>query len=584
MNDGDRKTVWGARLDAKAGEWIRFDWTTAQDIGGIVLYTPGPYLASFDVEVATAAGWERLARVASPDLARLRRIAVPLPARRTSSLRLANLARTADGVPAFNEVEIYPDRETIDRMNAEVDIAVSGDSRGNLIGTVSKDMGATGLSGVAVNIRGENWTRAATTAENGFFAVGIPLGVRGRVTVAAGGRELTVDAADLPLRLTARPRSGRLSLEGKWEILVDPPADRRQASGWKPIDVPSNWEMKGFRAASGTAVMRRTFDLPGSWQGKTIKLRAEAVYSRCEAWLNGVRVGSHDGGATPVEFDLTDAARFGRTNTLEVLIRARSRASEIDHMSVYAYFEIAGIWRPIEVFAVEPAHVSRVHWAVAFDKDYKNADLVVDATVANEQAAGVTNGRLGLRLVGPDGRVVKTETSNVSLGAWEEKAVPSTLHVEAPEPWTAERPRLYTLEASFNGATVETPVGFREMKVEGRRFTINGRGAKLFGVCLHAASPTDGRAISPALVEKDLELIKGCNLNAIRTSHYPPHPHTPEYADRVGLYIEDEGPACWSETDDLRDVPLYMGIYASFVERDRNHPSVVYWSMCNESN
>ena len=275
-------------------------------------------------------------------------VLLPLTALLLAIFALASPAPTAAG--AANDAG---------RLQAEVDIAVSGDSRGNLIGTVSKDNGGTGVPGIPVTVRGGSWTRAATTGENGFFAVATPLGVSGRVTIEAAGRELAVDATDLPLRLTARPRSGRLSLEGKWEILVDPTADWRTAPGWRPIDVPSNWEMKGFRAASGTAVMRRTLDLPDSWRGKTIKLRADGIYSRCEAWLNGIRVGSHDGGATPVELDLTGAARPGRTNTLDVFIWARSRAADIDHMSVYAYFEIAGIWRPIEVFAVEPVHVSR---------------------------------------------------------------------------------------------------------------------------------------------------------------------------------------------------------------------------------
>jgi hypothetical protein len=582
-NDGDRKTTWGVKPGAKTGEWLRLDWPSLQDVAGIVLYTPGPYLAGFDVEVAAGAGWERLAHVDSPDLQRLRRIVVPLPARRARSLRLANLVPTPDGGPAFTEVEVYPGRDVIDRLNAEVDIAVSGDSRGNMIGTVSKDMGATGLPGIPVTIRGESWTRSATTGESGFFAVAVPLGVRGRITIDAAGRELTADATDLPLRLTARPNSRRLSLEGTWQILTDPPADWREASGWQAIDVPSNWEMKGFRAASGTAVMRRSFALPQSWHGKSIKLRADGIYSRCEAWLNGVRVGSHDGGATPVEFDLTEAARPGGKNSLDIFIWARSRAADIDHMSVYAYFEIAGIWRPIEVFAVEPAHVCRVNWAVTYDADIKNADLTVNATLANGQNAAA-GGRLDVRLMDPASKVVKTGTASVSLAPFEEKTFPLKMRLENPEPWTAERPRLYKLEVSFNGAAVEAPVGFREMKVRGKRFTINGRGAKLFGVCLHAADPVAGRAISPGLVEKDLGLIKGCNLNAIRTSHYPPHPHTPEYADSLGLYIEDEGPACWADTDDLRDVPLHMGIYAAFVERDRNHPCVVYWSMCNESN
>jgi hypothetical protein len=583
-NDGNRETAWGVKPGAKAGEWLRFDWAAVQSVAGIVLYTPGPYLAAFDVEVAGPGGWEKLAHVGSPGLPRLRRIALPLTPRRTRSLRLANLVPTADGEPAFSEVEIYPDRDLIDRMNAEIDIAVSGDSRSNLIGTVSKDMGGTGLPGVPVTVRGETWTRTVTTGENGLFAAGIPLGARGRVSVETAGRKIDVDATDLPLRLTARPQLGRVPLDGSWQILTDPPADWRSASGWRPIDVPSNWEMKGFRAAGGTAVMRRTFVLPKSWRGKMIRLRAEGIYSKCEAWLNGVRVGSHDGGATPVEFDLTEAARPGRENTLDVFIWARSRAADIDHMSVYAYFEIAGIWRPIEIFAVDPAHVSRVSWAVAFDMDYRNANLTVDATVANAQDVGVAGGRLDVRLLDPAGRVVKTATMTLGLSPWEERTVPVRMRVKNPKLWTAERPRLYKLEVSFNGAAVESPVGFREMAISGKRFTINGRGAKLFGVCLHAADPGAGRAISPALVEKDLGLIKACNLNAIRTSHYPPHPHIPEIADRIGLYIEDEGPACWANTDDLRDVPLYMGIYASFVARDRNHPSVVYWSMCNESN
>ncbi|MGD1010817.1 MAG: glycoside hydrolase family 2 TIM barrel-domain containing protein [Candidatus Aminicenantales bacterium] len=469
------------------------------------------------------------------------------------------------------------------RTTGEVEIAVSGDSRGCLIGTVSKDKGRIGLAGEAVTVTGGSWIRNATTGENGLFSVPVPLNAAGKITIAAAGRRLDVDAADLPLRLTAPPLTRRLSLEGTWRILIDPPADWRAAPGWREIEVPSNWEMKGFRSETGTAVMRRVFELPRNWKGKLIKLRAEGIYSGCEAWLNGVRVGSHDGGATPVEFALTAAAKYGEANTLDVLIRARTRAADIDHMSVYADFELAGIWRPIEVFAVEPVHVARTAWSVEYDKGYRDADLTVSAALANAQSVPVKYGTLSVQVLDPELRSVKAATWTVSLDSWEEKTVPMRLHIESPEPWTAERPRLYRIAVTFNGSAVESPLGFRQTEVLGKRFTINGRGAKLFGACLHSADPVLGRAIPPSLVEKDLDLMKACNLNAIRTSHYPPHPHTPEYADRVGLYIEDEGPACWSETDDLRDVPLYMGIYSAFVERDRNHPSVVYWSMCNES-
>jgi hypothetical protein len=255
-------------------------------------------------------------------------------------------------------------------MNGEAEIAVSGDSRGHLIGTVSKNKGGIGLVGESVTITGNSWSRSATTGENGFFAVAVPLNARGKITVESAGGTLIVAASDLPLRLTARPSTRHLSLEGSWRILIDPPTNWQTASNWREIDVPSNWEMKGFRAASGTAVMRKEFKLPANWKGKLVKLRADGIYSKCGAWLNGVRIGSHDGGATPVEFDLTDSAKYGQINTLDVFIWARSRAADIDHMSMYAYFEIAGIWRPIEVFAVEPDHVARADWSIEYDKDY----------------------------------------------------------------------------------------------------------------------------------------------------------------------------------------------------------------------
>src|SRR5512143_2551627 len=132
VNDGDRTTSWSVKIGAKAGEWLRFDWPSTQKVAGVVLYPTGPFLASFDVEAATPAGWKKLAHAGSPGLARLRRIVLPVTPATTRALRLANLAPTADGGPALFEVEIYGDREPLDRMAREVDIALSGDSRGRI--------------------------------------------------------------------------------------------------------------------------------------------------------------------------------------------------------------------------------------------------------------------------------------------------------------------------------------------------------------------------------------------------------------------------------------------------------------------
>src|SRR5512137_116881 len=162
VNDGDLATSWSVKLGAKAGEWLRFDWPDTQTVAGVVLYPTGPYLASFDVEVATPAGWRKLLHAGSPGLPKLRRIVLPVPATKTRSLRLTNMTPTAGGGPALFEVEIYGDPDVLDRMAKEVDIAVSGDSRGNIVGTVSKDLGSTGLPGETVTISGGSWTRTAT--------------------------------------------------------------------------------------------------------------------------------------------------------------------------------------------------------------------------------------------------------------------------------------------------------------------------------------------------------------------------------------------------------------------------------------
>lgn len=482
-----------------------------------------------------------------------------------------------------------------------MDIAVAGDATGQLVGTVSRGSGTEGVAGAAVWVSGSSplgsWERQATTGEHGLFLAELPLCPQGLIEVStrneAETATVTVSASDVAQYLTPLPANGRLTLDGEWQFLPDAPADLPAAAAsldWASISVPSNYEMEGFRAEFDVAAYRKAVTIPASWAGKRIRLRAEAIYSHAEVWLNGVRVGSHDGGATPFELDLTDAARPGEPNELLIRVRARSEASKIDNMSVYAYFEVAGIWRPIEVFCVEPVHISRLTYSTVFDAAYQDAVLTVDLKIANEQSRPSTAG-VNLQLIDPDGTslIVDGLAGNVELGPWEEKAVTLKGHIPHPHQWNAELPRTYKLDAHLTTpgqplARVEQTLGFRQVEIKGRCFTINGKPVRLFGACLHSTDPLMGRAITPDHVRRDLELMKGCNLNAIRTSHYPPHPAMPGIADEIGLYIEDEGPSCWAEgSEDLRNAPRYVGIVAEYMERDRNHPSVVYWSTCNES-
>jgi hypothetical protein len=484
-------------------------------------------------------------------------------------------------------------------MNLE--IAVAGDATGKLVGTVSQDDGKSGVVGAKVTVDGASpagpWTREAVTGDYGLFTVELPACPTGTISVAASSGGSTarseVEACDIAQRLSPRPSEGRINLEGSWDFLPDPPKDfvkKAETLAWSQIKVPANYEMEGFKAKSDTAAYRKWLIVPSNWAGKRIKMRAEAIYSSAEVWLNGVRVGSHDGGATPFELDLTNAAKPGEPNELCILVHARSKAADVDHMSVYADIEIAGIWRPIEAYCVEPAHIARLTYATTFDKNYEDADLQIEAKLVNEGPKAV-NGRLGVKVLGPSGEELKLTGLNadISLGAWQAETVSLKARVKAPMHWNAELPRNYKLQAALDvagqdRAVVEQPLGFRQVEIKGRCFTINGQPVRLFGTCMHSAHPLMGRAVDVDLVREDLELIKGANFNSIRTSHYPPHPAMPGIADEVGLYIEDEGPSCWADgSDDLRNAPRYIGIVSEYMERDRNHPSVVYWSTCNES-
>ncbi len=162
---------------------------------------------------------------------------------------------------------------------------------------------------------------------------------------------------------------------------------KSQTLKWRAINVPAHWEMEGFVCESGFGLYRRTFTVPRGWAGKRIKFRAEAIYSRCEVFVNGARVGSHEGGATPFELDITGAAHPGE-NQVMILVEALSTAANFDRMTYFAYFNLAGLWRPLEVFAVEPAHISRLALATTFDPAYQDAVLSVDVDVANEQSNG----------------------------------------------------------------------------------------------------------------------------------------------------------------------------------------------------
>lgn len=609
--DGDMATRWGGKA---RGEWFQIDWDKPQTIAGVVLHNYNeswnkgiPFtVQAWDAKLNGGAGGFFDVKTMTPGTATVTFRFGPVT---TTRIRLNNLV-------TFWEVEVY-DQEGIAEMAQSIgamDIRVAGDLLGHLVGTVSRDSGVEPVIGAEIEVSGSTpaggFRQSVKSGDNGLFQADLPFCATGKIAITAKAegqsRKLEVQSGDVAKRLTPRPTGSRIAMDGTWDFAVDPPesfpADSSDLA-WRKIKTPAHWEMEGFVAESGRAAYRRQIDIPKGWTGKRIKFRSEGIYSKAEVWVNGKRVGGHDGGATPFEIDVTDVAQPGTKNTVTIVVTDHSDAGDLDSMSYYAHLNLGGIWRSLELFSVEPVHASRLSLTTAFDDSYTDAELAVDLDIANEQSSDASDVQVRLTLTDPKGKNVPLDglTAKTSVGPWAQQRVSLKAKVASPEQWNAERPRLYKLKAEVTApggksSVVEQAVGFREVEIKGRAYTLNGRIVKLWGACHHDADPLLGRAITADLARRDVELMKGCNMTALRSSHYPPNPAVIEAADQLGLYVEDEAPFSFVSvgygpeagrthdlTSDLRLAPLFISLTSELIERDRNSPSAVIWSQCNES-
>ena len=418
---------------------------------------------------------------------------------------------------------------------------------------------------------------------------------------------------DLP-RLTPRPVSvagideRQVSLNGTWRFNPSPPeefwkGDAPVGNGWAEIEVPGEWVMQGFAVEEDTAAgYRREFVPPSDWKGHRVKLRCDAVYSDAVVWVNGGEAGRHEGGFTPFELDVTDLVRVGRTNTIALAVRNESLSDVLASATQYAAHQLGGITRKIYLFAVPEVHIASLHVETTFDESYRDAILRVLLETANEGKRDVEHAQVTFEL-----RACGEHSASVSLGtrtlfdikAGETARSVFELPVAAPKKWDAEHPNLYvlacTLEAGANTLqAVNQRFGFRQVEVRGNEVFVNNRSIKLRGVCRHEVHPLRGRSLTPELWKKDAELYRNANINYIRTSHYPPGEEFIEACDELGLFVEEEAPLCWLGHGanpvwrewDCSDAKYLVPIVRSTTEmigRDRSHPSVIIWSLANES-
>ncbi len=391
----------------------------------------------------------------------------------------------------------------------------------------------------------------------------------------------------------------KMNLDGTWKfnpVFEQGFENLKEAGTWSDIDVPGEWSMQGFHVDSAQAAgYFHTFRVPADWKGNRIKIRFNAVYSESVVYVNGVEAGSHLGGFTAFELDITDLVKFKKENTLVLSVTNESLTDSLASGSRYACHPLGGIPRSVSIFALPQVNISSLAIQTEFDNNFENATLKASIGLANDGANDIEGFEILFELY-PWKSMEKIELDNNKIKipvieAGKEINITYLPPVTKPKKWDCENPNLYKLRCKLykDGKLIESidqRFGFREVEVKGNQLFVNGMPVKLRGVNRHEVYPITGRSVPAEMYKKDIELFREGNVNHIRTCHYPPDEALMEAADELGMFIECEGPFCWSHETKADSVRIREAITSQNLEMIvlyRNHPSIIFWSIANES-
>lgn len=425
-------------------------------------------------------------------------------------------------------------------------------------------------------------------------------------------------------------------LNGNWKFVLtdrisDSPEDfyseKFEDSSWGEVRVPGNWQMQGLDIPiytnlvypipanppfvpeeNPTGLYRRIFEIPESWDGRRIYITFDGVDSAFYLWINGKTVGYSQGSRTPAEFDITDFVKTG-TNLIAVQVIRWSDGTYLEDQDMW---RMSGIYRDVYLFCTPQVHIRDFQITTELDCNYENAELSAKVNIRNYTCDLRDNCSVELKLYNSNGKqvfnkITRYETGNIK--PHNEVSVYISEKVNNPLKWSAEIPNLYTLTISLydsvgsNLEVLSTRVGFRKIEVRNGSILINGAPVYFRGVNRHEHDDTTGKTISSESMIKDILLMKQFNFNAVRTSHYPCCPLWYDLCDEFGIYLIDEADLeCHglasilygktienghvSEFDlsnDTKWLNAYMERCTRMVLRDKNHPSVIMWSLGNES-
>lgn len=392
-------------------------------------------------------------------------------------------------------------------------------------------------------------------------------------------------------------------------------ADTYDCSKWDDITVPLSWEMASYsepvytnvgyafkntppNANSGlvncgvdgnnhVGFYRRTFTLDKEWTQKRVFLHFDGVYSAAAVWVNGKYAGYTESANTDSDFDVTSLVRSG-DNNVSVAVYRWSDGSFLEGQDMW---HLSGIHRDVYLYATPKTYVSDHQITAQLNREATSGTMSVAMNIDNRGGKSATK-TIKMQLIDPQGKVVNEKEQTVKVKGASMALTLTTDQLTGLQPWTAETPYLYTVAISQQDAkgneemAFSTKYGFRNITQEGMLVYINGKRVFFKGVNTQDTHPTKGRAIDVDMMLKDITMMKQANINTVRTSHYPRQPKMYAMFDYYGMYVVDEADVeCHfnhSLTDNADWKTSFVERNVDMVLRDRNHPSVIFWSLGNE--
>ena len=441
----------------------------------------------------------------------------------------------------------------------------------------------------------------------------------------ANSEEMKADPAYT--RPWERTRSSRyLLLNGNWKFnWVKQPSERPvdfyktsyDVSGWKEIPVPSNWEMHGYgtpiytnitypirnnppfiqgqrgytveKEPNAVGSYRREFALPADWKDKEVFIHFDGIYSAAYVWINGKKVGYSQGSSNDAEFRITPYVKAGN-NTVAVEVYRWCDGSFLEDQDM---FRLSGIHRDVYLVASPKVRLRDIHLTSQISDRLDKAELKVKTDVHN-YGKKVQEAAVRVSLLNPEGKPVSSFTIPAGkITGGQENVCEGTTTIRDPRLWSAETPSLYTVQLELLDAAgnvleaTSQQYGFRKIEIRNNKVYINNALILFKGANRHDIHPQFGKAVPVESMIEDILLFKRFNLNTIRTSHYPNDPKMYALYDYYGLYVMDEADIECHGNMSLSNRESWEGAYVDrmvrMVERDKNHPSVIFWSMGNES-